>query len=160
EEPVGLGVENAALHVWSHLAELGGDLVHDLAMIDDLVLEPSPRVDEPEQVVAPLGRRFGVTADRQLVEREVIHQNFDVVLLAPTGDVFVVEPCVVGGDEVAPLGDPQSLGWGAATLPIVDRFGLAPSAGIRRARRPYGGADGSGSGEAKELTSVDLVVHR
>ena len=61
---------------------------------------------------------------------------------------------------MAPLGDPQSLGWGAATLPIRDRFGFAPAAGIRRARRPYGGADGAGSGEAKELTSVDLVVHR
>ena len=66
--------------------------------------------EEHHQVVALLRRDFRRRARRNQGEVDVVDDHFGVVLLAPFLGVLVVEPLVVGGDEVAPLQDLQRLG--------------------------------------------------
>ena len=66
---------------------------------------------EPEQIVARSSRRLGGRACGNVLHRDVVDRDRDLVLLAPVlGEL--VEPCVVFRNEVAPLHDRQRLGVG------------------------------------------------
>ena len=90
-----------------HRPELPADLLDDVGDGNDLLLERRRRRDEPEQVVTALGRDLRCPGAVEQGVVDVVDLDLDVVRLAPALDVGVVEPLVVGGDEVGPLHDPQ-----------------------------------------------------
>ena len=101
-------VEDASLDEQRHLPDLGFDLVDDFPMIDDVVLERRNRRDvHVEEIVAPLrgDLRFGMS--RLLIDVEVVDHHLDPIALPPALRVFLVEPTVVPGHVVVPLGNPQ-----------------------------------------------------
>ena len=107
-EPVplaGLGVVTALEPDPADLPDLARDLLNDLFVVDHLVLEPGLRRQVPEDVVTALSGDLSLRACRQLGEVDVVDLHVGVVLGAPVLRVRVVEPHVVGGNEVAPLDD-------------------------------------------------------
>ncbi len=86
-------------------ADLGLDLLDDRGVVDHLVLVGGHRVDGHEQVVPALGRHLGGGAGVEESVVDVLDADLDVVLLTPGLHPGVVEPVVVGRDEVDPLDD-------------------------------------------------------
>src|SRR5581483_3631503 len=103
-------------------AVLGPDEVVDVGQVDQLVLVSRRLQDglELEQVVAGAGRRLGRQAGGDGGVLDVVDLDVDLFLVAPALGVLV-EPVVVGWDEVAPEQD------------------LERGAGLRLRRRAAGG---------------------
>ena len=82
--------------------DLSRDLLHDLVVVDDIVLELRTRGQIEEDVVSTVRRDLGLrTCGQQRVE-DVVDLDLDVVLLAPFRPPRLVEPDVEGRDEVGP----------------------------------------------------------
>ena len=81
------------------------DLLDDRCVVDHLAFVRRHRVDGHEQVVPALGRdlRGRPRVEQRVVD--VLHADLDVVALTPLLDPRVVEPVVVGRNEVDPLDD-------------------------------------------------------
>src|SRR5262249_24254954 len=109
EVPLGLGVVGALDREIDRLAvfllAFGIDVLH----VDDLSLKYRRWRQEQHEVVTPLRRNFRRSAGFDQREVDVVDNHLSVVLLAPVLGVFVVEPLVVGRNEVAPLQDLQGL---------------------------------------------------
>ena len=90
-----------------HRSELPRHLLDEVGHGNRLLLERRRRRDEPEQVVTALGRDLRRAGRVEQGVVDVVDLDLDVVRLAPPLDVRVVEPLVVGGNEVGPLHDPQ-----------------------------------------------------
>jgi hypothetical protein len=156
----GLRVEHAALTQRDHLAQFGLHLLDDLPVVDDFVFEHGRRRDKAEEVVALLGGHLGPCPGRHLVDEDVVDDHLNVVLLAPPLRVLVVEPPVVGGDEMAHLGDPQrplalagvAFGLGRPARLRFVRSRTTRCAGCRRSR--CGGA----GRQAQEIPSGEGVA--
>ena len=90
-------------------AELLADALGDVAEVHQvLVVERrQDRAHEVDQVVPGAGRELRREPRGQLEMRDAIDPHLDAGLLAPLLDELV-EPGVVGGDEVTPLQDPQA----------------------------------------------------
>src|SRR6266576_2855620 len=83
-------------------------LLHHVRHVERLRLERARGREELEQVVSLLRRHFCVGTRDELGEVDVIHGDLDTLARAPILGVLV-EPHVVGGDEVAPLQDLERL---------------------------------------------------
>ena len=83
-------------------------LLHDVGHVEHLRLERPRRRQELKEVVALLRRDFRVGPRRQIGKRDVVHRDLDALGHAPVLGVLV-EPRVVGGNEVAPLDDFERL---------------------------------------------------
>jgi hypothetical protein len=92
---------------WRSYPSLG--LLVDIAHVHDLLLERRRRPVEQEQVVPFLSGDLGLRAGGDPHVVDVVHDNISVVLLPPFLDVPLVEPLVVGRDEVDPLKDLERL---------------------------------------------------
>jgi hypothetical protein len=80
----------------------------DVAVVDDGVFEPERKADgKGEHVVAAALANLDLRPLEQLAVGKVVDDDIDVVLLPPPLDVLAVEPEVVVGQQVIPLGDPQ-----------------------------------------------------
>jgi hypothetical protein len=102
-----LGVEDAPLDQRHHLADLRFDLLNHLPVVNDVVLEGGRRGHEAEQVMSLLGGHLSLGPSEQLLQREVIDDDFDTRSLGPALGVVLVEPLIVGRYEVTPLRDPK-----------------------------------------------------
>ena len=131
----GLRIVRRLLRERDHLAVALLDLVHDLPVIDDLVLVGGRRRDEEEEVVSLPRRRLGRAAGVDLRRGHVVHDHVGPVLRAPLLRVDAVEPRVVARDEVAPLQDPQRL-LRRRRLPVSPARAGEDRHGARRERRP------------------------
>ena len=130
-------------------AVLLAELVVDVRHVDQrLVVEPGEDGRVVEDDVVPGARgELGGHPRRDLQVRDVVHAHLDAVLLAPLGGELV-EPDVVGRDEVAPREDAQR-------GPLELRRGLA--------RIQHGQERGSRHacpGDLQEATAVDRTVVR
>ncbi len=82
----------------------------DILHVDDLFFVDRRRREKHHQVVALLRRYFRRCARRDQAEVDVVDDYLGAIFGAPFLGVGVVEPLVVGGDEVTPLQDLQCLG--------------------------------------------------
>ena len=141
-------------------AELLADRLGDVADVGQrLAVDVGVEDREPvEDVVALLGRDLGRGAGRVVGLVDVVDRDLDVVGLPPLDDVLLVEPLVVGRDEVAPLDDLQlacrawprraprpawpprrPLAWPRRPRPGSPRRGRRAGRSPRRRRRGRGG---------------------
>jgi hypothetical protein len=94
-----------------------------------------------EEVVAAAGRDLGGGARRKVGEVDVVDDHVRVVVLAPDLRVHVVEPRVVGRDEMTPLDDLQRVL--RRLVRVLRRAGdgrLRHRAAVEEHRRPEPGA--------------------
>ena len=149
-----------------HRPELLADLLHEVGDGNDLLLERRRRRDEPEQVVTALCRDLRCPCAVEQGVVDVVDLDLDVVRLAPALDVGVVEPLVVGGDEVGPLHDPEL----SRELPVrVLERAVEPEGSVGEAAEHADGEGGGGS-SLEQVTSgqfrarvhelVGCVCHR
>src|SRR3989454_1522473 len=134
---LGLRVVRALDAQVDRFAELPLELLVDVLHVYRLLFEARRRPIEEEEVVALLGRDLGGGEGVDAGDPDVVAGHLGVVLLAPLDRVLLVEPLVVGGDEVDPLDDPELL-LGGVRSPGDDDVG-AEAGGHRGAHT--GGLD-------------------
>src|SRR5262249_58352163 len=93
----------------------------DIAEIHHLLLVSRRRPIEQKQVVPSLRRNFGGSARWNSSGMNIVDDDFGFVLLSPFLDVLVVEPGVVGGNEMNPLKDLERLLCGSGLSPPGNR---------------------------------------
>ena len=104
---LGPRAERALLDEGREAPEPALALRHDVGQGRHVRLVRDRRLGEREEVVPLLRRDLGVGAHAELAQREMVDLDGDAVSLAPLAGELPVEPVVVGGDEVRPLGDAE-----------------------------------------------------
>jgi hypothetical protein len=126
------------------LAHLPLELLVDVRHVHRLLLERGRRPVEEEEVVPLLGGHLGGRARIDAGDADVVDGDIGVVLGSPLLDELLVEPLIVGRDEVDPLEDLERLPGGARPSGNDER---------RAEARPDGGA-----GDLEELTAIHMSL--
>ena len=131
---LGPGAERALLDEGREAPEPALALGHDVGQGRHVRLVPDRRLGEREEVVPLLRRDLGVGAHAELAQREMVDLDGDAVPLAPLAGELPVEPVVVGGNEVRPLGDAEDRRRRRGSPREARRAGRRPRS--RSPRRP------------------------
>ena len=100
-------------------------VAHDVGHVEHLRLERTRWRQELKEVVTLLSRDLGVRPRREVRQGDMVYGDLDPLLRAPVLGVLV-EPRVVGRDEMTPLNDLERL------LRPLDQDGGAKGHGGRR----------------------------